>query len=60
MDTGNVRKINKDTMRYYVVADVHGFYSELQAALTEKGFMKTKNHINLWFAVICSIVAVKP
>ena len=49
-------------MRYYVVADVHGFYSELQAALTEKGkgFMKTKNHINLWFAVICSIVAVKP
>lgn len=25
-------------MRYYVVADVHGFYTELIAALTEKGF----------------------
>jgi len=24
-------------MRYYVVADVHGFYTELIAALTEKG-----------------------
>ena len=42
MDTRDVRKINKDTMRYYVVADVHGFYSELQAALTEKGFYEDK------------------
>jgi hypothetical protein len=25
-------------MRYYVVADVHGFYSDLVEALTEKGF----------------------
>ena len=25
-------------MRYYVVADVHGFFSELKVALTEKGF----------------------
>ena len=38
MDTGDVREIDEDTMRFYVVADVHGFYSELQAALTEKGF----------------------
>ena len=27
-------------MKYYVVADVHGFYSELITALTEKGFFK--------------------
>lgn len=25
-------------MRYYVVADIHGFYSELKLALNEKGF----------------------
>lgn len=25
-------------MKYYVVADVHGFYTELRQALTEKGF----------------------
>ena len=29
-------------MRYYVVADVHGFYTELIAALTEKGFFEDK------------------
>ena len=50
MDTRDVRKINKDTMRYYVVADVHGFYSELQAALTEKGFYEDKEPHKL---VVC-------
>lgn len=25
-------------MKYYVVADVHGFFDELKFALTEKGF----------------------
>lgn len=29
-------------MKYYVVADVHGFYTELIAALDEKGFFKDK------------------
>ncbi len=29
-------------MRYYVVADVHSFYSELQKALTEKGYFDDK------------------
>lgn len=37
-------------MRYYVVADVHGFYSELQAALTEKGFYEDKEPHKL---VVC-------
>ena len=37
-------------MRYYVTADVHGFYSELIAALTEKGFFKDKEPHKL---VIC-------
>ena len=27
-------------MRYYVVADVHAFYSEFISALTEKGFFE--------------------
>ncbi len=30
-------------MKYYVVADVHGFYSELITALTEKGFFEDKS-----------------
>ena len=30
-------------MKYYVVADVHGFYSELITALTEKGFFKDES-----------------
>ena len=30
-------------MRYYVVADIHGFYSELIIALTEKGFFKDES-----------------
>lgn len=25
-------------MKYYVVSDVHGFYSRLRAALTDAGF----------------------
>lgn len=29
-------------MKYYVVADVHGFYTELITALTEKGFFEDK------------------
>ena len=29
-------------MKYYVVADVHGFFSELKLALTEKGFFNDK------------------
>lgn len=37
-------------MRYYVVADVHGFYSELQVALTEKGFYEDKEPRKL---VVC-------
>ena len=50
MDAGDVREIDEDTMRYYVVADVHGFYSELQAALTEKGFYEDKEPHKL---VVC-------
>ena len=37
-------------MKYYVVADVHGFYSELITALTEKGFFKDENPHKL---IIC-------
>lgn len=33
-------------MKYYVVADVHGFFDELKFALTEKGFLRTQNHIS--------------
>lgn len=29
-------------MRYYVVSDVHGFFSEMKAALEEKGFFEDK------------------
>lgn len=29
-------------MKYYVVADIHGFYTELKNALTEKGFFDDK------------------
>ena len=32
-------------MKYYVVADVHGFFDELKFALTEKGFFTdTEQH----------------
>lgn len=32
-------------MKYYVVADVHGFFDELKFALTEKGFFTdTERH----------------
>ncbi len=37
-------------MRYYVVADVHGFYEELQASLKEKGFYEDKEPHKL---IIC-------
>ncbi len=37
-------------MKYYVVADVHGFYSELITALTEKGFFEDKSPHKL---IIC-------
>ena len=37
-------------MKYYVVADVHGFYSELMEALTEKGFFEDEGAKKL---VIC-------
>lgn len=37
-------------MRYYVVTDVHGFYSELQVALMEKGFYEDKEPHKL---VVC-------
>lgn len=34
-------------MKYYVVADVHGFFSELKSALTEKGFFNDKEPYKL-------------
>lgn len=37
-------------MKYYVVADVHGFYTELRAALAEKGFFDDKGERKL---IIC-------
>ena len=37
-------------MKYYVVADVHGYYKELIAALTEKGFFEDKEPHKL---IIC-------
>ena len=37
-------------MRYYVVADVHGFFDELKVALTENGFFEDKTPHKL---VIC-------
>ncbi len=37
-------------MRYYVTADVHGYFSELKTALTEKGFFEDKNPHKL---IIC-------
>ncbi len=40
-------------MKYYVVADPHGFYSKLVAALTEKGFFADKEPHKL---VICGDV----
>ena len=33
-------------MRYYVVADVHGFYTELIAALTDKRFFVPRKQKN--------------
>ena len=33
-------------MKYYVVADVHGFFDELKFALTEKVFSQTQNNIS--------------
>lgn len=37
-------------MKYYVVADVHGFFTELKAALDEKGFFEDKEPHKL---IIC-------
>lgn len=37
-------------MKYYVVSDVHSFYDELKAALTEKGFFEDKSPHKL---IIC-------
>lgn len=37
-------------MRYYVVSDVHGFFSEMKAALEEKGFFEDKEPHKL---VVC-------
>lgn len=37
-------------MKYYVVADVHGFFTELKAALSEKGFFEDKEPHKL---IIC-------
>ena len=37
-------------MRYYVTADVHGFFSELRAALDEAGFFEDKEPHKL---IIC-------
>ena len=37
-------------MKYYVVADVHGYYEELITALTEKGFFEDKEPHKL---IIC-------
>lgn len=30
-------------MRYYVTADVHGYFNELKEALTEQGFFKDQD-----------------
>lgn len=36
----------QETKKYFVIADVHGFFNELQRALDEAGFdIKNKNHI---------------
>ena len=37
-------------MRYYVTADVHGFFSELKAALNNAGFFEDKEPHKL---IIC-------
>lgn len=38
------------SMKYYVVADVHGFYTELIQALTENGFFENKEQRKL---IVC-------
>ena len=40
-------------MKYYVVADVHGFYTELMAVLKGKGYFEDKNPHKL---IICGDV----
>lgn len=37
-------------MKYYVVADVHGFYDQMVKALTEKGYFDDKSPHKL---IIC-------
>lgn len=33
-------------MRYYVISDVHSFYSKTMQALSEKGFLRINLRIN--------------
>lgn len=50
MDVISLRGNEGEIMRYYVVADIHGFYEELQASLKEKGFYEDKEPHKL---VVC-------
>ena len=36
-------------MRYYVTADVHGYFSELKSALAKKGFFEDKEAFEKWY-----------
>lgn len=46
----NGRYFKEVKMKYYVVSDVHGFYTELIDALTEKGFFEDKEEHKL---IVC-------
>ncbi|MCR4718755.1 MAG: metallophosphoesterase [Firmicutes bacterium] len=45
-----VKAVRGKLMRYYVTADVHGYFSELNVALAEKGFFEDKEPHKL---IIC-------
>ena len=45
-----VKAVRGKLMRYYVTADVHGYFSELNVALAEKGFFEDKGPHKL---IIC-------
>jgi len=47
-------------MKFYVLTDVHGFYSEMLAALNTKGSFVMPVRINWLSAVTCSIEARRP